>query len=315
MATVYPKCFAYPVLLALLYVPTATCQSSQSPATVISSSPTSDTPDQPPTESIICGPAHVLQCLKDIGKDQAGIWTSPLRIQTRDAIWLAPFAAATAVAIHYDPQARQELGTHRGRIDTSNAISQFGATYTLVGEGGAMYAIGRFTHNDHLAETGRLGTEAVIDAILVSEVIKLAANRERPDEGNGTGGFWAHGTRSYSDSFPSGHAIESWAFARTIASEYPNKWTQIGVYSLATAISVSRVTSLRHFPSDALVGSVLGYLIGGYVVNHHAADSIDSGFSFSPLVNVSTHTFGASITVRPGEIQPETKRFISYLRR
>jgi membrane-associated phospholipid phosphatase len=98
-----------------------------------------------------------------------------------------------------------------------------------------------------------LGAEAVIDATLVAEGLKLATNRERPDEGNGTGGFWAHGTRTFSDSFPSGHAIGSWAVARVIASEYPNKPTQIGVYAFATAISVSRVTSGEHLPSDALV--------------------------------------------------------------
>jgi len=248
--------------------------------------------------------------LKDIAKDQAGIWTSPLRIRSRDLFWLAPFAGATAVAIHYDARAQEELGIDQTRIDTSNAISQLGATYTVLGEAGALYAIGRFTHNDHLAETGRLGAEAIIDATLVSEGLKLATNRERPDEGNGTGGFWPHGTRSFSDSFPSGHAIESWAFARVIASEYPNKLTQVGVYAFATAISISRVTSRRHFPSDALVGSVLGYLIGGYVVRHHAAEYVDSGFSFIPVVDVQTQTYGASIELHPGQVRmPNLRRF------
>ena len=210
--------------------------------------------------------------------------------------------AATAVAIHYDARAQQELGIDKSRIDTSNTISQFGSTYATLGAGGALYVVGRLTHNDHLAETGRLGTEAVIDATLVAEALKLATNRERPDEGNGTGGFWAHGTRTFSDSFPSGHAIGSWALARVIASEYPNKLTQFGVYAFATAISVSRVTSRKHFPSDALAGSVFGYLIGGYVVRHHAAEYVDSGFSFIPVVDVRTHTYGASVELHPDNL-------------
>src|SRR5712691_7509613 len=106
--------------------------------------------------------------------------------------------------------------------------------------------------------------------------------------------------------FQSSHAIGSWALARVIASEYPNKLTQFGVYAFATAISVSRVTATKHFPSDALVGSVFGYLIGGYVVRHHAAENVDSGFSFIPVVDVSTHTYGGqhpatSRSVRLGE--------------
>src|SRR3989454_10826683 len=65
--------------------------------------------------------------------------------------------------------------------------------------------------SEHLAETGRLGAEAIIDSLLVVNALKLATNRERPNEGNGQGGFWPHGTRSYEvdGSFPSGHAAES----------------------------------------------------------------------------------------------------------
>jgi len=282
--------------------------------TLPSSDPASQDPSAPVKQTVICGPAHLGQCLKDIALDQAGIWTSPLRLKSRDALWLVPFAGATAVAIHYDPSAVQELGIDKSRIDASNTISQFGSTYATIGAGGTVYLIGRLTHNDHLAETGRLGTEAVIDASLVAEALKLATNRERPDEGNGTGGFWPHGTRSFSDSFPSGHAIGSWALARVIAAEYPNKPTQIGVYAFATAISVSRVTSLKHFPSDALVGSVFGYLIGGYVVRHHAAENVDSAFSFTPVVDVSTHTFGGSIALRPGQLDlAKIGRFVNWM--
>jgi membrane-associated phospholipid phosphatase len=267
------------------------------------SDPTSENQQQPSTQTVTCGLAHLGRCLKDIALDQAGIWTSPLHLQSRDALWLVPFAGATAVAIHYDASAQQELGIDQTRIDTSNNVSLLGSTYATLAGGGALYAVGRLTHNDHLAETGRLGTEAVIDATLVAEALKLATNRERPDEGNGTGGFWPHGTLKFSDSFPSGHAIGSWALARVLASEYPNKLTQIGVYAFATAISVSRVTARKHFPSDALVGSVFGYMIGGYVVRHHAAEYVDSGFSFIPVVDGPTHTYGASIELRPDQLK------------
>ena len=70
-----------------------------------------------------------------------------------------------------------------------------------------------------------------------------------------------------------------------IAAEYPNKPTQICAYAFATTISVVRVTALKHFPSDALVGSVLGYLIGGYVIRHHAGQDFQDGLSFVPTVN------------------------------
>ncbi len=72
------------------------------------------------------------------------------------------------------------------------------------------------------------------------------------------------------------------------------------------------MTSEKHFPSDALGGSVFGYLIGGYVVRHHAAQNVDSGFSFIPVADVSTHTFGASIELLGAsiELRPEEMNFV-----
>jgi hypothetical protein len=90
--------------------------------------------------------------------------------------------------------------------------------------------------------------------------------------------------------FRLGHAAESFALARVIASEYPSKPVQTAAYAFALAISASRVTARQHFPSDVLVGGTLGYLIGGYVVRHHTAEGVDSGFSFVPVVDVATHT-------------------------
>src|SRR5260370_18487902 len=81
---------------------------------------TKESPQPPSTQTVVCGPAHIGRCLNDIARDQAGIWTSPLRLQPRDALWLVPVAAATAVAIHYAPRAHQELGTAHTRIEPSN---------------------------------------------------------------------------------------------------------------------------------------------------------------------------------------------------
>jgi len=255
------------------------------------------------SQAPICGITHVGQCLKDLGHDQAGIWTSPLRISARDTIWLVPFATATGVALHYDAQAQQDLGIDKTRIDTSSTISDVGL-YGSMGGAGGLYVLGLASHNSHLAETGRLGEEAIADGLLVVEALKLASNRERPDEGNGRGGFWPHGMRSYEadGSFFSGHAIATWAFGEVVASEYPSKPVQFGAYAFALAISASRVTARRHFPSDVLVGSTFGYLIGRYVVHHHANRYKTPALAVSPLMQTSTRTFGLQVQLTPSQI-------------
>jgi membrane-associated phospholipid phosphatase len=288
----------------------------ESPGSTFGENPQSPTPSSG-KPAPICGPHHVGQCLKDIAKDQAGIWTSPLRLHAKDAVWLAPFAGATAAALVYDADAQNQLGYSKTRIDVSSKISGFGSPWATLGEGAVIYLTGSLRHDDHLQETGRLSVEAVIDASIVAEGFKLAANRDRPNQGDGQGGFWPHGTSSYNlnSSFPSGHGAASWAMARVIASEYPKIWVRIAAYGFATAISVSRVTERQHFPSDALVGSTFGYLIGGYVIRHHATGAVQPSSSFAPIVNPNTRTYGMQLNFYPQDLSTMSPRqFFAGLR-
>src|SRR5260370_34909032 len=99
-------------------------QGAQSVSGVSSSSDqASEAQQQPSKHSAICGVAHLGQCLKDIGHDQAGIWTSPLRIAPRDAIWLVPFAAGTGVALHHDAQAQPPLALYHNRLTPTTIAS------------------------------------------------------------------------------------------------------------------------------------------------------------------------------------------------
>jgi hypothetical protein len=51
------------------------------------------------------------------------------------------------------------------------------------------------------------------------------------------------------------------------------------------------------------------------VVRHHAAENVSSSFSFIPVVDVSTHTFGGSIVLRPGQLDmAKIGRFVNRMR-
>lgn len=206
---------------------------------------------------------------KDLISDQKAIWTSTLRAKRSDARWLLPFAAATAAMITTDRRTANELAhPTKDTLAVSHGVSQFGAIAPW-GLAGGFYLVGRLSHNDRAQQTGFLGTEAAIDSSIVVSVLKLATDRERPTTRAGDGSFWAGG-----NSFPSGHVITSWSVAAAIADRYHDKpIVRLAAYGAATAISVSRLTGRNHFPSDVLVGSVLGYLIGHYVVHKHVTPS------------------------------------------
>jgi membrane-associated phospholipid phosphatase len=63
-----------------------------------------------------------------------------------------------------------------------------------------------------------------------------------------------------------------------IANEYHDRpLVQIAAYGIASAVSVARFTSEKHYLSDVLVGSAMGYGIGRYVYHaHHRKTTSDS---------------------------------------
>jgi hypothetical protein len=75
-------------------------------------------------------------------------------------------------------------------------------------------------------------------------------------------------------------------------------WWHLGFYAAAAAVSVTRVTSRNHFPSDALVGSAIGYLVGGYVYRQHSDSyaGLPSGFLITPTYDAPTRSYGMAVT-------------------
>jgi membrane-associated phospholipid phosphatase len=125
-----------------------------------------------------------------------------------------------------------------------------------------------YVQSEHARETGLLSAEALLDGLVVEQGIKLITWRERPNV-DGQHGRFFQSSAGVDSSFPSSHSVVAWATASAIASEYPSHWTQFFVYSAATGVSLTRVMGQQHFPSDVLVGSAAGWLIGHYVVQRH----------------------------------------------
>ena len=225
-------------------------------------------------------------CVQHILEDEGSILTSPLHVRASDLLWIAPFGLATGVAIDYDAHAIRSLGVHPQREDDFRNVSDAGV-YAPVAAVVAGYAAGFVRHDDYLKQTAVIAGEAMTDSLILNEGLKYAIDRQTPRQGDGTGRFWPHGTSTWPDgqSMPSNHAILTWSFAHVVANRYPGWRTRLAVYGLATTVSVSRVLAREHFPSDVLVGSTFGYLIGGYVVNKRGEPSRSYSFSMVDTPN------------------------------
>jgi membrane-associated phospholipid phosphatase len=92
-------------------------------------------------------------------------------------------------------------------------------------------------------------------AIVLNYLIKLAVRRPRPV----LEGLPPLGGAPSSLSFPSAHALSSFAVATAMCRVDP---ATAGALIVALAISLGRPYLGMHYPSDVLVGALLGILLG-----------------------------------------------------
>lgn len=247
------------IVLLISFVILPVLSFAQSPGPQSAASDSSDVSVKPsPT------PLHRYGFGKSLARDQKAIWTSPFHLKRDDLRWLVPLTAATTGLIITDKHTSGFVD-HNGSLQSiSHKTSFLGSAYVVTGTAAGFYIVGRSAGHPHAAETGKLMTEALIGTTVVTEVIKFATERTRPNWGSGRGRFFTHG-----NSFPSGHSSSSWAIATVLAMQYKhNPWIKYGAFAVAAAIGVSRYSGRNHFMSDVLTGSAIGYGIGRFVYNN-----------------------------------------------
>src|SRR6266478_5555800 len=205
-------------------------------------------------------------------RDQREIWTSPAKLRFSDTEWLVPLSGITAGLFVTDRDSSRHLSQNPTTISHYKTLSNAGVA-ALVGGAGGMWVMGHVSHNKHWSETGFLAGEAALNSLVAVESFKYSLRRERPYQGNGSGAFFQSGGTS----FPSEHAAAAWSVAGVIAHEYPGPLTKIMAYGLASLVSVSRVRAQQHFPSDVVVGAVIGNLIAQNIYSRHHDPDLGGG--------------------------------------
>jgi len=186
--------------------------------------------------------------LSNLGRNTVGLFS-------RDN--LAPFligAGATGASAFFDDDCQRYFGPERRAKWLGDGADLLGRPYVLTPIAGALYGLGRLSH-DH--PRFRNGTYDIAQVFLINAVhttaIKYASHRLRPDGSNHL-------------SFPSGHTSNAFAWA-TVANHYYGPKFGVPAYLLASLIGVGRMERNAHWLSDVVGGATMGYLVGRTVVH------------------------------------------------
>lgn len=208
------------------------------------------------------------------------------------------FSAATssweATSVDQSIERHTDQTTQGGYRTVAHGLTKLGNAPTGAVLLGTTYLVGRFSHNERLSETTSLSAEAILDAGIWVTALKAVSARTRPSSG-GQGEFFQYNTKNGQEngSFPSGHAMGAFALATVFAHQYEDKpWVRWVSYGTATLIGVSRVALGRHYPSDVLVGAVLGNSVGRMVIARAREGRTLPDWSLQPIVSPGNKGWG-----------------------
>jgi len=147
--------------------------------------------------------------------------------------------------------------THMIGNKTADRIFEPGKLIGIVGPlAGSIstYAWGRISDNPKVSHVGSDLIESYVVAAVLTQGLKFATRRERPDFSGKT-------------SFPSGHASSTFAFATALERHLGWRYA-VPAYVAASYVAASRLPANRHWASDVVFGAAVGIISGRTVTSN-----------------------------------------------
>jgi len=186
-------------------------------------------------------PPSVVSLFADLGRDLR-------HLVSLDSALILGAAGVASLAVKQDDPAITRRAFESVPLETALDLGNvIGNGAAQAGAAIAVYGLGRAFHS---TETSVLGADLVQAQIvngLITQTVKYAVNRTRPDGGR--------------YSFPSGHSSATFATAAVLERHFG--W-RIGVpaYALASYVAASRLSENQHFASDVIFGAGIGIVSG-----------------------------------------------------
>ncbi|AEH02757.1 phosphatase PAP2 family protein [Lacinutrix sp. 5H-3-7-4] len=166
------------------------------------------------------------------------------------------------------PKIFQEVGT------------RFGSPQVYFIANAGLYGFGLFTKNEKIRKTSVLIISSSFTTGVIQSLSKTVFGRARPGNGLKSNEFHLWSNEPAHHSFPSGHTVLSITMAHSIAKQFNNTWSKVGVYTLGSIAPISRLFAGAHWLTDVGIGAVLSIVvvdsIDKFLYNSNAYDYGDN---------------------------------------
>ena len=222
----------------------------------------------------------------------------------RDAVYLLAFSGATAALLATDTQISDSITSDEGDRRASRYASNI-LVGAAIGTSTIKYLVGCHEHNRQRRDDAVREWESMGFGLGSVGALKYIFRRERPGPGS-KGEFFDSAT-----SFPSGHSAIATAWAAVLGEEYPGYLWRYLALGGAGVTSFLRVTARQHYPSDALVGGMIGHLTGSYICRDHKCREATPR---TKIENMPSGNGNQGI-LRPQYVEPREKNDALYVAR
>ncbi|MEO8159624.1 MAG: YjbH domain-containing protein [Betaproteobacteria bacterium] len=172
-----------------------------------------------------------------------------------DDALLGTLAGIAAVGLSYSVDDKVDNWARDHKDDTANRAAGHLGKYATLGVLGATAFAALDRDDPRLSQTAVSSLQAATLGLGVSLGGKYAIGRARPDLERGKKDF-SRGRRDAS--FPSDLTTVAWAALTPYAKEYDAPW----LYGVAALANIGRVAERKHWLSDTVAGSFIGYGLG-----------------------------------------------------
>jgi len=120
-----------------------------------------------------------------------------------------------------------------------------------------MFAVSLINHDQNLKKNSFKLAESLVVTAVIAEATKIAINRDRPFVKYPLDVF-PNQIEETGKSMPSGHTAFAFTTATSIYLTYPKWYVAVPAFTWATAVGYSRLYLGQHYPSDVLMGAIVG---------------------------------------------------------